>query len=227
MAGYQTRVIDMTPFVAGGFGANQRIFQNAVFSAAQATTAVAQTQAAPCAFLVTGSGDAGGSTNGVETHDVIVRVRVRLSDFIGTQYIANGPGVEQKWQLPLDAARPVPGSAIMLAMNSGAGYIARPIVSDGGDHLQVGGDASNPVPVDLKPTQANTVPVNVKVVPDMKDAEIPPPPQLLRHPIRSPFPLESDLRVAAKSLGFVLVSKSDVNAPPPIKDDHFDKPTKS
>jgi hypothetical protein len=230
MAGYESRLIDMKPYIANGGGSRQNSFLTSAYQAGASTTAVIQTRGAPCGFLVAGLGDAGGSMNGFETHDVIVRCRLRLRDFIGTQYITNGFGGPRRPDEKVGVSPVQTGPALPGVVVHGLADIT---------------DNSTTVPMEVTPFGHPAIkiadgfgssvgnPLHVDVVTDSKDktqrppeGPIPGPPPLRQVP---PEPSTSvpALHSAAKQLGFVLVRKGDVNTPAPIKDDHFEKPTKS
>jgi hypothetical protein len=205
-------------------------------------------------FCVAGSADS--SVNGSEIHDVIIRLKLRLRDFIGLFYTTNVVGVteiktEQKTGISVNLPGDVlPSTARLYALSTSGGDRWQPVTGHGavGDPVALhtmscGRTSSNALTemlVDssgrqLMGDQGSGDAVQVKVVPSdprppQKDSteaktetSIPAPPLL-----RSALTLRADaVREQASKLGFVLVSKSDVNAPPPIKDDHFKESTKS
>ncbi len=97
MGGYQNRVISLKNLIAGGKGAEEKKFFTNAFSGSPLTDGQAfQTQGAMASFVVGGTGDAGGTYDGTKTHDVIVRLRLRLRDFVGLLYEAAYFGDEKR-----------------------------------------------------------------------------------------------------------------------------------
>lgn len=257
MAGYQSRIIDLMPFVAGGFGPKQRIFQVTQYSGLPTSTGSAQAVRENMAtFLVAGAADT--AFNGFETHDVIIRLRVRLMDFIGMLYAAGVVGEAKTASGRAPGAFPAPDySGPVSAVNAlqynrfpGASYHwdSQPGVASinntgltpwvkligdnaGATSTEVQTDAFGNLKVSVLPDEKKN-PESSKEEQKKTDQSA-----TIEGPIPGPPPLKpiqptpstsvSVLHSAAKQMGFVLIRKGDVNTPGSIKDDHFEKPPKA
>jgi hypothetical protein len=99
-APWQGKTIDITPYIAGGFGAKQNEFTCNNIDNGSATFlngSVDGVGVVPACFAVAGT--VAAALNGLDTHRVVVRVVVDLVDFIGGQSLIT-PLLEQETPPP-------------------------------------------------------------------------------------------------------------------------------
>jgi hypothetical protein len=227
MGGYQSREIDMTPFIAGGRGPKQNMFFTSAFVGDPlATGVVLSTQGPFAGFVVSGKTDAAGTYDGAELHDVIVDLDVKLTDFIGELYIGNVfgdkkdvPAVDAKASATYLASDPrMPGVQIFADATGGD---ILPVLMDGADgRLKVDSNIQSVQGVSadgFAAFQATKVPVDV--IPETKVVSKPLPSPSVSDSLQKPAlsTLHEDrLDALAEKHGFVLVRKNrnDPNSGP-------------